>query len=172
MRTKKFPKFQTGTSLIEILTAILVIGVGLVGVASLSLANVRTTISGYIQSQATILGDELADTMRANLVAYESNEFSSNPDTISKNCVGGTTCTANEQARYDSKIWLETTAASLPSGVAAICMDSTPDDGQPGSLACDGAGLNTIKIFWVDSRNQDLLGEGETFQRYVLSITP
>jgi type IV pilus assembly protein PilV len=159
-------------TLVEILTAILVIGVGLVGVASLSLANVRTTISGYIQSQATILGDELADTMRANLAAYESADFSSTPASTTKYCLTGTICNANEQARYDIQKWLENIGATLPGGVAAICMDSTPDDGQPGSLACDGAGMNTVKIFWLDSRNQELLAEGETFQRHVLTITP
>jgi len=110
--------------------------------------------------------------MRANLSAYESSNFASTPAAIAKVCAPGVLCTAAEQAQYDAGTWLWHVGDALPGGIAVMCMDSTPDDGQPGAEACDGLGLNTLKIFWNDSRSEDALQGGETFQRYVLSIVP
>lgn len=163
---------QLGITLIEVLVTVVVVGVGLSAVAGLSITNVRTTAQGQVYTQATIIADELADTMRANMLGYEGNKFSSNPEGTEKVCMNGNKCKFDEQAQYDGNKWLTRAAATLPGGVAAMCMDSTPDDGQPDDLACDGVGLNTIKLFWVDGKSTETLGEGESFQRYTLAITP
>lgn len=163
---------QKGFSMVEVLSSVLVISIGLAGTAGISLSSLSSTADGQFNSQATIIAEELADMMRGNLTAYESSAFTTTPAGIEKVCAPGTKCTAAEQAQYDAGKWLDHVSNSLPGGVAVICMDSTPDDGQPGALACDGLGLNTVKIFWRDGRNNDSLDEGETFQRYALSVVP
>ncbi len=163
---------QTGITLIEILIAILIFSVGLAILAGLALSCLRSTADAHFTTQATIIADELSEMMRANLSAYESNSFVSTPATIQKACSPSTICTSGEQARHDSDKWRWHTARALPDGIAVMCMDSTPADGQPGAIACDGSGLNTIKLFWKDSRNEDVLLNGETYHRYVVAIVP
>jgi type IV pilus assembly protein PilV len=165
-------RYQTGITLIEILIAVLVLSVGLAGLAGLALSNLRSTANAQFTTQATIVAEEVAEMMRANLSAYESSSFASTPEAIEKACSPATICTSGEQARHDSDKWQRHTSQALPGGIAVICMDSTPADGQPGATACDGAGLNTIKLFWQDSRNDDVLAEGETYHRYTVAVVP
>ena len=165
-------RFNSGFTMIEILTALAVLGVGLVSVASLTLVNLRSTVHGHSQSQATIIALELADTMRANLAAYESSLFAINLESGEKVCSGGTRCNFDEQAHYDGGQWEQHVADALPGATAILCMDSTPNDGTPTEPACDGAGLNTIKIFWTDTRNQDSLAQEDTFYRHALALVP
>jgi len=60
---------QTGVSLIEILVATLVLGIGLLGVASLQVASVSSNQEGFFTSQATSIAEELAGRIRTSKVA-------------------------------------------------------------------------------------------------------
>ncbi len=163
---------QRGVSLIEVLIAVVIFSVSLAGLAGLSLTSLRNTADGHFNSQATILADQLADTMRANLTAYETGQFISTPAATGKVCAPGTLCSAAEQAQYDAGKWQTLAADVLPGGLAIICMDSTPDDGQPEAPACDGLGMNTVKLFWLDTRSADVLAEGETHHRHTVTVVP
>jgi len=110
--------------------------------------------------------------MRANLTGYETGQFVSTPGSTDKTCAPNDKCTAAEQAQFDATQWQTLVNDVLPGGVALICMDSTPDDGQPDDPACDEAGMNTVKLFWLDSRTADTLAEGETFHRHVVTVVP
>lgn len=158
--------------MIEVLASVALFSVGLVGLAGLSLASLRATADGQFVSQATYIAEELADVMRANLQGYEAANFASTPATTTKICSPEAACTPAEQAQYDAGKWQWHTVSELPGGIALVCMDSTPNDGNPEAAACDGAGLNTLKIFWQDARNDEALTEGETFHRYVLAVIP
>jgi type IV pilus assembly protein PilV len=61
----RFPDLQRGMTLIEVLIALLVLGVGLLGVAALQAIGLKTGHSAYERSQATMLAYDLADRMRA-----------------------------------------------------------------------------------------------------------
>ncbi|HEL4265833.1 type IV pilus modification protein PilV [Stenotrophomonas sp. ASS1] len=60
---------QNGFSLIEVLIAILVLGIGLLGFALLQTMNVRYVQSANYRTQATNLSYELLDQVRINRVA-------------------------------------------------------------------------------------------------------
>jgi type IV pilus assembly protein PilV len=168
---------QKGLTLVEIMVAVLVLAVGLAGTAALTLFNVTGTAAAQTYSQATVLADQMADSIRANMAAYESAQFISDPATSSVNCTSGTSCTAIQLAEYDVTTWKAVVAAALPAGQSFVCTDSTPDDGQPGSLACDGAGNNVIKLFWLDMRLSDEsvglgLASASDFHRLVVPVVP
>lgn len=165
-------RLQNGFSMIEVLTSVVIFSVGLAGMASMSLASLRSTADGQFNSQAMLIAEELADSMRANMSAYETNNFATLPADAEKTCAPDSKCSASEQAQYDSGKWRTHAVTELPGGIAHICMDSTPNDGEPGAEACDGEGMNTIKIFWRDNRNTDSLAEGDTFQRYAVTVVP
>ncbi len=59
-------KTNTGFTLIEVLIAMLVLAVGLLGLAGLQATSLRNNQSAYNRSQATQLAYDLADRMRAN----------------------------------------------------------------------------------------------------------
>ena len=163
---------QAGLSLVETMVAVVVLALGMAGVVALMVTNVSSTSSAQVYSQATIHADQMADIMRSNLIAYESALFTADPGTTTADCLGGTGCTLTEQAQYDYARWKAVVAQDLPAGQGFICTDSTPDDGQPASLACDGAGNNVIKLFWQDSRHTEGLASDTEFRRLAIAVVP
>lgn len=57
---------QRGVSLLEVMIAVLVLGIGLLGVAGVQTASLRNVQSSYERSQAVILMDMLAETLRSD----------------------------------------------------------------------------------------------------------
>lgn len=174
--TGSISRNQLGFNLIEVMIALLVLSIGLAGVAALLTTGMRTTGIANFSSLTTTHIQTGVEMMRANLDAYMagwyagSNTSSDSYDNVE--CTGSSGCTSEEQAANDYASWRERIAASLPDGRGYICMDSTPEDGQPGNLACDGVGNNVTKLFWLDSRNRDTLGEGESFHRFATVVYP
>ena len=163
---------QRGLTLVEIMVALVVLSIGLAGMAGLTLFNVTGTASAQTYSQATVLADQMADSIRANMAAYESSQFISDPSISSVDCTSAKNCTAVQLAQYDVTKWKAMVAMALPAGQGFVCTDSSPDDGQPGLLACDGLGNNVIKLFWLDMRNSEGLANETDFNRLVIPMVP
>ncbi|GAB6041026.1 type IV pilus modification protein PilV [Endothiovibrio diazotrophicus] len=56
-----------GFTLLEVLVALLVLSVGLLGLANLQILGLRSTQGAFLRSQATLLAEELAEKMRATV---------------------------------------------------------------------------------------------------------
>jgi type IV pilus assembly protein PilV len=61
---------QTGMTLIEVLVTLVLVSVGLLGVAGLQLASLKTNQEAYARSQASVLAADILDRMRANGVNF------------------------------------------------------------------------------------------------------
>jgi len=60
-------------------------------------------------------------------------------------------CTAEELARFEVRRWRDALAGTLPQGQGIVCIDSTPDDGDPSNWLCDDTGdVVAIKIGWLE----------------------
>ncbi len=57
---------ERGATLIEVLVALLVLSVGLLGLAGLQMTSLQSNQSAYYRSQATVLAYDITDRMRAN----------------------------------------------------------------------------------------------------------
>ena len=57
---------QRGTTLIETLVALLVLSIGLLGVAALQITSLQNNRGAHMRSQASVLAYAIADRMRAN----------------------------------------------------------------------------------------------------------
>lgn len=66
---------QRGFTLIEVLVTLVLISVGLLGVAALQLTTLRGNQDSYVRSQASVLAGDILDRMRANPVAFRSGEY-------------------------------------------------------------------------------------------------
>lgn len=74
MNTLKQRKFSRGISLIEVLVTVVILSIGLLGLAGLQANSLRNNHSAYLRSQATYLSYEIIDRMRANRVEAVDNE--------------------------------------------------------------------------------------------------
>jgi len=76
---------MTGMTLVEVLVAVLVLSIGLLGLASLQMTVLRSNHSAYLRSQATLLAQDITERMLANRSAalagkYDAANCTTNPD--------------------------------------------------------------------------------------------
>ena len=94
---------QRGVTLVEVLVTLIVISVGLLGVAALQAISIRDNYSAYLRSQATALADDMIDRIRANR------------DNASSYVVSLTgTLSGTSRAAVDVTDWKSQLTASLP----------------------------------------------------------
>lgn len=160
---------SAGFTLIEILISVVVLAIGLLGMAALQMNGLRNNQSAYFRAQATLLAYDMADRMRTNIVEARdaaSGGTYNNGASTANNCATGP-CTTAQMTGYDFFQWNAELAAQLPSGTGRVCIDGTPNDGTFASTACDGVGtVYAIKVWWDDNRS------GAADQRFVMSFQP
>ena len=146
---------NTGFTLIEVLIAMLVLGVGLLGLAGLQATGLRNSQSAYNRSQATELAYDMADRMRANDPINEPDHtnvlaaYIAGVPVANANCKNTTGCSATDMAKNDLYEW--------NCAVAGGCQNNTPPiaaalPGGAGAIAV-AAGVFTITISWTDKNN-------------------
>ncbi len=169
---KRLPSLTNGGAgftLIEILISLVVLAIGLLGMAALQMNGLRNNQSAYFRAQATQLAYDMADRMRTNIVEARdatSGGTYNNGASTANNCATGP-CTTAQMTGYDFSQWNAELTAQLPSGTGRVCIDGTPNDGTFDFPACDGVGtVYAIKVWWDDNRS------GAANQRFVMSFQP
>ena len=109
-----------GFTLIEVLVALVVMSVGLLGLAALQTNTLRFNQGAYLRTQATNLAYDLADRMRANRAAgingaYDGQAYAGVLPACNPNGVAG----ANVAER-DISAWRIALVCALPLGNGAI----------------------------------------------------
>lgn len=163
-----------GFTLVEILIAIVVFSIGLLGIAGLQVSGMRFTQGSQLRSVAAMQASTMADRMRANRVGVLNGAYNSGgtmPTTSSKDCAT-TSCTPAETATFDLVNWnlaggsskpAQSNADLLPGGSGVVCIDSTPDDGTAAGWACDGVGpVYAIKVVWTERTANSSDGASDT----------
>lgn len=121
------PSNSSGFSLIEIMITVVVIAVGLLGLASVQGTSIRNNHDSYLRSQATLLGHGMLDRMRANrtqAVAGNYNLALADSPSSAKHCEDAGSaadiCTTQEMTLFDQTAWVNRVAQGLPNGDATI----------------------------------------------------
>lgn len=125
-----FPSRHWGFTLVEILVAVVVLAIGLLGLAGLQATSLRFNNSAYHRSQATNLAYDMADRMRVNrqaAIAGDYNIATTDPAPT------GTTL-----ADIDRAEWRSALANTLPMGTGGITQNGN---------------IFTINIQWDDDRD-------------------
>lgn len=101
-----------GSSLIEVLIAMLILSVGMLGFAALQTQAMRTNYEAMQRARASSLAEDLFDRMRANtVVAVTSSRYlraafdDTAPTLTGKKLCNVETCTANEMADWQFADW-------------------------------------------------------------------
>ena len=146
-----------GSFMLEAMIAVIIISLGFLGFARLEIGGLASANSGLLRSNAVYLSYQMTDRMRSNLPAVTTGAYNALTGTPTDPGCVSTSCTPAQMAQNDYYEWNQEAAALLPSGVAIVCHDSTPDDGTPGSPDCDGLGdAFTVKIFWSEKGTQTM----------------
>lgn len=145
-QTSAFPASE-GFSLLEVLIAVVVLSIGLLGLAALQAIALRNSAQSYERSQATALAYEIADVMRANRVAAAKGAFllaASAEAPASAGCESAdASCTRTEMANYALADWRRRLGTLLPGGTASITCAASP---------CGAGGLQTVSVIWDEHR--------------------
>jgi type IV pilus assembly protein PilV len=112
-----------GFSLLELLIALLVFSIGLLGLAGLLVVSVKTNQSAYLRSQASFLSQSMADRMRNNIMGVWTNAYNSAiPGGATTTCP----CTPAQLATRDLFMWSQELASFLPNATGNInCVRSS-----------------------------------------------
>ena len=147
-----------GYSLIEVLVAMFVLAVGVLGAAATQAVAMRARHDSDLMTAAVRLATTLGERMRANPSAAGAYLFDfdsaggSLPATPSVQCFLGSSCTPAQLAAFDIHDISQLLASSFPGGRIRVCRDAQPWNPSRQSLqwACaDAAGAPVVvKIGW------------------------
>lgn len=125
-------KKQKGFTLLEVMIALLVFSLGLLGMAGLLTLSVKTTHVAYQRTQASFLAQAIADRMRANALGIWNGKYavSSGTATVTaaasvQDCTSAS-CSVADVAKRDLQIWDNQLSQFLPVPTRAI---KCPADG-------------------------------------------
>jgi type IV pilus assembly protein PilV len=117
-----------GFTLIEVMVALVVLSIGLLGIGKLVLFSARANDSAYLRGQATAMAYEILDNMRSNRVTAIQGGYTTALATMPPNpgsCIE-IVCTAATLANYDLYQWKTRLAAALPSGQGSVVTAGSP----------------------------------------------
>jgi type IV pilus assembly protein PilV len=135
------PKKSRGSTLIEVLVSIVVLSIGLLGIAGLQAATTKYKINTWSRSAATQLLSDLSERVRINPDEAGSNfttGVAADPlyrlsstwaaqevlPPVDKNCDDiDAACTTAERAAFDMAFWRQRVRAALPQGSANVAGD-------------------------------------------------
>lgn len=133
----RMPMKQSGFTLLEVLVAMLVLTIGLLGLAGLMASSMRNNLSASHRTQATWMAADIIDRMRANRASAIAGGY------VAAAALGTpVACTVAAPAgtveQQDIAAWKSQLGCVLPTG--------------DGSIAVTNAARATVVIRWNDSR--------------------
>ncbi len=120
---------MAGISMVESLVALVVISVGMLGIAGLYLSSMQAQRSANLRMQAINLVSDMSDHIRANKRGRTFYKAAATDKGESKDC-SETTCTPEEIAKNDIYIWKRAISEALPAnanGQLTFTEAGTPD---------------------------------------------
>jgi len=177
---------EAGFTLIEVLVAVLVLSLGVLGAAGMQAASLRANREARAQEVGTRMAMELAELIRANHVQARNTtadtnpyllDFSNTAPSTSSTCFTAAGCSSRlDVATRDVTDWAQRAAPLLPGIRVKVCYDTDPFDssGKP-RWACDGSGDTIqVKIGWAraDLNRSTNSVDAATAPAVVLPVTP
>lgn len=107
-----------GFSLVEVLIALIIMSVGMLGIAGLYVHSMQAGRTSLFRHHAVTLAGDVADRIRANPRAGVAYEGAGSDD--DKCIAAGEDCTPAEIAAYDIFLWEEQADQTLPEGDVTI----------------------------------------------------
>ncbi|TAN08364.1 MAG: type IV pilus modification protein PilV [Rhodanobacteraceae bacterium] len=145
---------QQGFSMLEVLIAVLVFSLGMIGLAGLLIFAIQSNHVAYLRTQATFLAHNMADRMGANPAGLWAGAYNGNyPVTGTASCATG--CTPAQLATYDMQQWSTQLTTFLPAATGNITCSTNgvnvlPDPTQQNRRP-PYAGTCTMTLTWSEA---------------------
>ena len=149
--------YYAGMTLIEILVSLVILAIGMLGIASMLMVSNKTNSSSYTKQQAVQIVYDMFDRIRANsqvaltgsynvsdIIASGAPTLPAAPSVLCTTSV----CTPTQLAAYDTWYWLAVDVPRLPSGSGSVTT----------VLSATGNTVVTITVQWDDTPAQQLVG--------------
>lgn len=118
-----------GFTLLEVLVALVVLSVGMLGIAALYVDSVSRGRSALARTKAVVLVADMADRIRANSIAGAAYGGAAADNGCADGAAAGSKlCTPAEMAAHDLMLWQATIAdprVGLPNGAGSVTHDGT-----------------------------------------------
>lgn len=135
-----------GFTLVEALVALVVLSIGMLGIAALYVESLRAGREALTRSTAVNLAGDMADRIRANRAAGNAyGKATTDVGAQSINCAQGgasASCTPAVMAAHDIALWEAEIKRSLPGGNAATGVIAVDTTTNPTTY--------TITVSWVE----------------------
>lgn len=144
---------QGGYTLLEVLVALVVLSIGLLGLGLLQATSLQDNTKAYLRSIAVVRAYDMADRMRTNIDAVRAGDYDTAPTSApTETClVAAAGCTPAQLATIDQWEWGQALANDLPSGNGVITnLGITPAVFQ-------------IDVRWLESGTEGEAGQGCDF---------
>ena len=116
-------KRMQGFNLVEVLIALIIMSVGMLGIAGLYVHSMQAGRTSLFRHHAVTLAGDVADRIRANPRALGAYALAG----ADNNCVsGGIDCTPAAMAANDIFLWQQQAVDSLPTGAVAVVFNGGP----------------------------------------------
>lgn len=128
---------RRGFTLVEVLVALVVLAVGMLGLALLLVEGLQGSRTAIEHTQAVNLAADIAERMRANRAAasaYDTVEGTPEPrlDAACEEAAGP--CDPHAMAAHDLRLWMDHVAATLPDGRGSIEVAQHAADARRGTV--------------------------------------
>lgn len=154
---------QSGFSLLEVLIAIIVLSIGMLGAVGMQTTAMQSNKEARNQAAATTFARELAEKMRGNHTVAIKTAAADNPyifDTTlvgtpiaapAVNCFTDGCPTVKDAASWDVADWQGRVQAALPTPRVKVCFDQNPFDsaGKPRWTCTDDGDIAVLKMSWT-----------------------
>ena len=154
---------EQGFMLIETLVAVIILAIGLLGMASMQVAGLKSNNSSYTRTQATYLAYDIIDKIRNNPSGDYAMALGSTPADVGgvsastlcnfSNITSTLNCDEDTLAVYDQAIWVGDIVNALPSGQGGITVNGD---------------TFTIVISWLDKEGNSDAEQRVSFQMSVV----
>jgi type IV pilus assembly protein PilV len=114
-------RYVRGFTLVEVLIALIIMSVGMLGIAGLYVHSMQAGRTSLFRHHAVTLAGDIADRIRANPRAVGAYALAG----ANNNCVdGGIDCTPAQMAANDIFLWEQQAADTLPSGTVTVVFNN------------------------------------------------
>jgi type IV pilus assembly protein PilV len=130
----KYPLRQSGFTMVEVLVALVVLAIGLLGIAALYLNSLQAGRTAIYRTEAVNLAADLADRIRMNRTAQAAYDVAFTGVKVPvAACATTGGCTDIELATTDLAVWKGEIALRLPEGEGQVVFTAPPGVGEPAS---------------------------------------
>ena len=137
-----------GFNLVEVLIALIILSVGMLGIAGLYVHSMQAGRTSLFRHHAVTLAGDVADRIRANPSALADYALAG----ADNNCVaGGVNCTPDQMAGHDILLWQQQAVDTLPTGatVAVVVDDTVVPPSYQITVSWPEAGYDTPRSYSI-----------------------